>query len=98
MFGSMMGHVEEFMRRKGKVEIQRVVYLVARALSPLSHLLYQGFPVFFVYPPSWYMARNAQEALRGVPQQYSALEVQRRREDDRVWPLEHLGCLFELLL
>jgi len=61
---------------KGKVEIQRVAYLVARALSPLSHLLYQGFPVFCMYPPPWYMALKVQEGPRGVPQQYSALEVQ----------------------
>jgi hypothetical protein len=60
MFGPMMGHVEGFARRKGKVEIQRVAYLVDRALSPLSHLIYQGFPVFFVYPPPWYMALKAQ--------------------------------------
>jgi len=44
-------------------------------LSRIS-LTLSGFSRLFVHPPLWYMALKAQEGLRGVPQQYSALEVQ----------------------
>ena len=62
--------------REGKERWKFTCSILLLVLSSLSHLLYLVFPVFFVYPLSWYVALKAREGLRGVPQQYSGLEVQ----------------------
>ena len=75
MFGSMMGRVEWFTRRKGKVGIQRVVSCYSCSSPPYVTYSIWSFPIFLCLL-SWHMTLKAQEGLRGVPQQYNALEVQ----------------------
>jgi hypothetical protein len=82
MFGPMMSRVEWLARRKGKVEIHRVISCCSCSSAPYLTYSIWYFPSFLCIRRHSTWTLKAQEELRSVLKQYSVLEVQRRREDD----------------